>query len=114
MSEDLAWLLTYEQRRTALYNFLAEEVEEERHSASIGRGSDIRWMMFNSLLDGLVKAALAEGEKPRLPITGEDDQGTWYSKHQDGYRAPEVVRELEWRNPTLSAQRLRDEDFGGK
>ena len=48
------------------------------------------------------------------PIEGKDYLGTWYSKHQDGYRAPEVVRALECAELTMPDERKRPEDFGAR
>jgi hypothetical protein len=40
-----------------------------------------------------------------IQIEGDDDRGHWYSKWANGFRAPEVVRELEEENPTLPEER---------
>lgn len=37
---------------------------------------------------------------------GEDAYGAWVSKHNNGYRAPEVVYEMECKDPTLPEERL--------
>jgi len=46
-----------------------------------------------------------------VPIEGEDELGRWWSRHHNGYRAPEVVAELEAASPTLVRERKRETDF---
>lgn len=62
-----------ENAREALRNFLLVEVRAERKSAVVERGIDIRWSMFESLMEDLRVAAatrateIARGTTVSLP-----------------------------------------------
>lgn len=52
------------------------------------------------------------GEHVCRPTGGTDARGAWFSKHSNGFRAPEVVQDMECGDPTLVHERKRAEDFG--
>src|SRR5262245_43339931 len=84
----------------AVADWLAEALGDAQEELRLG---ELRWRRR-----ALAVERVALGVEPHeVEVAGEDEHGPWTSRWDNGYRAPEVVRELEWEEPTLPEERLR-------
>lgn len=87
-----------------------EQLERERDEER--QGVDVRTGIMEHVSGAVVTSP------PNIDsqdITGVDQHGVWHSKHSNGFRAPEVVHQMEAEDPTQKWERhYLDEDNEGQ